>query len=136
MLVAMFLTCILGTSVLSADFKSVSGWGANMKMFMEGTMAQLQGDWTYSGMTHRNIRTLADYLGQIETSGRDKIRIDCGNVSAFDINGLQLLEVWMQCARYMGVESELVNMPDSFKQTVIHDKQMMELPGEGLRHEQ
>lgn len=107
-----------------------------MKMFMKGTIAHLQGDWTYSGMTHGNIRTLADSLGEIEASGRDKIHIDCGNVSAFDIDGLQLLEVWMQCARYMGVETELVNMPDSFKQAVIHDKQIMELPEEGLQHEQ
>lgn len=107
-----------------------------MKMFMKGTIAHLQGDWTYSGMTHGNIRTLADSLGEIEASGRDKIRIDCGNVSAFDIDGLQLLEVWMQCARYMGVETELVNMPDSFKQAVKHDKQMMELPEEGIQHEQ
>jgi len=136
MLVALYTTGILGTSVLSADFKSVSGWVAIMKMFMKGTIAHLQGDWTYSGMTHGNVRTLADSLGEIEASGWDKIHIDCGNVSSFDIDGLQLLEVWMQCARYMGVETELVNMPDSFKQAVKHDKQMMELPEEGLQHEQ
>lgn len=86
-----------------------------MTINMEGSVAHLNGDLTYSGMTQSNIELLASSLEQIESGGGNSIRIDCNLVSDVDINGLQLLDVWMQCARFMGVEPLLVNIPNSLK---------------------
>jgi ABC-type transporter Mla MlaB component len=79
-----------------------------MRIFMNGTTGQLQGDLTDSGVTQRCIVALADFLRQIESSER-KIRIDCGKILRADLNGLRVLYTWMQCARLRGVELELIN---------------------------
>lgn len=89
-----------------------------MTIYMEGAVAHLNGDLTYSGMTQSSIELLASSLEQIESGGGNSIRIDCKMVSDVDINGLQLLDVWMQCARFMGVEPVLVNMPNSLKRAL------------------
>jgi ABC-type transporter Mla MlaB component len=86
-----------------------------MTICMEGKVAHLRGDLTYSGMTHGNIDSLVNSLQQIEFGGEKKIRIDCGKIRTADINGLQLLYVWMQCARFAGVEPELFNLPDNLR---------------------
>jgi ABC-type transporter Mla MlaB component len=90
----------------------------HMTIYTEGTVARLQGDLTHSGATHNIIDLLAASLQKI-VSGEDKnIRIDCGRIGAADFSGLQLLYVWMQCARFRGVEPELVNLSDSLLQTL------------------
>ena len=96
-----------------------------MKIDIKGKDAYLQGDLTSTGITQSNIDSLAVSLQQIDSGGEKNIRIDCGRVREVDISGLQLLSVWMQCARFRGVEPELVNLPDSLQQTM----QRM-----GLRH--
>ena len=84
-----------------------------MKFCTEGTIAHLQGDLTHTGVTHNIINSLAVSLQKI-TSGREKnIRIDCGEIRSADVSGLQLLYVWMQCARFRGVEPKLVNLSNS-----------------------
>lgn len=82
---------------------------------MKGSVAHLQGDLTYFGMTHSCIDSLADSLLQIESGGEKNVRIDCGGIRAADMSGLQLLYVWMQCARFRGVEPELINLSDSLR---------------------
>lgn len=89
-----------------------------MTICFEGTVVHLQGDLTHSGVTHNIINSLAVSLQQIESGGEKSIRIDCGGVRSADISGLQLLYVWMQCARFRGVEPELINLPDSLQQTM------------------
>jgi ABC-type transporter Mla MlaB component len=86
-----------------------------MRICLEGNIAYLQGDWILSGMTSNCVDSLADSLRQIESGGGMNIRIDCGRVSSVDISGLQLLDVWMQCAKFRGLEPELVNLPDSLQ---------------------
>jgi anti-anti-sigma regulatory factor len=54
----------------------------------------------------------------MESGGIKKIRVDCGSVRVADLSGLQLLDVWMRCARIRGVEPELVNLPDSLRQSM------------------
>lgn len=89
-----------------------------MTIFMEGTVAYLQGDLTFSGMSHSSINSLSASLQQIESGGGSNVRLDCGQVRSVDINGLQLLDVWLQCARFRGVEPELVNLPTSMQQAM------------------
>jgi ABC-type transporter Mla MlaB component len=80
-------------------------------------VARLQGDLTHSGVTHNIINSLAVTLQKIVSGGDTCIRIDCKGICAADISGLQLLYIWMQSARFRGVEPELVNMSDKLLQS-------------------
>lgn len=82
-----------------------------MMIRITGTEARLGGDWTLSGVI-RNIDSLALSLQQIEPGIEKNLRIDCGQMNEADVSGLQLLNVWMQCARFRGVEPLLVNVPN------------------------
>jgi len=81
----------------------------------EGTVSHLQGDLTHSGVTHGSIDSLSASLQQIASGSEKNIRIDCKRIHAADMSGLQLLYVWMQCARLRGVEPELFNLSDSLQ---------------------
>jgi ABC-type transporter Mla MlaB component len=81
-----------------------------MNIYTKGTVAHLQGDLTHSGVTDNIINSLSVSLQQVASGGGKKFRIDCGKIGTADIRGLQLLYVWMQCARFRGVEPELVNL--------------------------
>lgn len=81
-----------------------------MNMYTKGTVAHLQGDLTLSGVTDNIINSLSVSLQRVASGGGKNFRIDCGKIYTADIRGLQLLHVWMQCARFRGVEPELVNL--------------------------
>lgn len=89
-----------------------------MKFKMKGSVAHLQGDLTHSAVTRHCIDSLADSLRKLESLGGKYLRIDCGRVRDVDISSLQMLYVWMQCARIRGVESVLVNLPDMLHATL------------------
>jgi anti-anti-sigma regulatory factor len=89
-----------------------------MTHFSEDTVAHLHGDLTHSGVTNNIINSLAVSLQKIVSDGDKNIRIDCESIHTADINGLQLLYVWMQSARFRGVEPELVNLSDGLRQTM------------------
>lgn len=89
-----------------------------MNMYTKGTVAHLQGDLTHSGVTDSIINSLSVSLQQVASGGEKRFRIDCGRIGTADISGLQLLYVWMQCARFRGVEPELVNLPDTLQKTL------------------
>jgi len=89
-----------------------------MTICMKGEVAHLQDDLTYFGMTQNILDSLDVSLQQIESGSEKNIRIDCGEIRKSDINGLQLLYVWMQCARFVGVASELFNLPVNLQQTL------------------
>jgi anti-anti-sigma regulatory factor len=89
-----------------------------MKICTEGTVAHMQGDLTHSGVTNNIINLLAGSLQKTESGGDRNIRIDCERIHTADISGLQLLYVWMQSARTRGVESELINLSDSMRQSM------------------
>jgi anti-anti-sigma regulatory factor len=89
-----------------------------MTICTDGTVAFIEGDLTHSGVTLNMIDLLAASLQKI-VSGEDKnIRIDCERIRTADVSGLQLLYVWMQCARLRGVEPALVNLSDSLRQNI------------------
>jgi len=89
-----------------------------MTICTEGTVAHLQGDLTHSGATHNIINLLAVSLQKVVSGGDKNMRIDCERIHAADISGLQLLYVWMQCARFRGVEPALVNLSDNLQLTM------------------
>jgi ABC-type transporter Mla MlaB component len=89
-----------------------------MKIFMNGSRGQLQGDLTESGPTGSCVGPLSDSLQKIETGGARTVRIDCGRVLRADLEGLRILYTWMQCARFRGIELELVNLSDCLRQAM------------------
>lgn len=86
-----------------------------MSIDMEGRVAYLSGDWTIASLTKWKIELLADVLQQIDAQGGWKLQVDCGNMTSSDRAGLELLHVWLQCARFRGFEPELINLPDTPK---------------------
>ena len=84
---------------------------------MTGTKAHLVGDWTLSGAT-RNLSLLSLSLQQFEPGSSHSICIDCGEIKNVDVSGMQLLNVWLQCLRFRGVEPTLVNVPESLRHSM------------------
>jgi len=89
-----------------------------MAIYKDVTVAHLQGDLTHSGVTHNIVTSLAVSLHKMSSGSEKTFHIDCGEVHTADINGLQLLYVWMQCARINGVEPVLVNLSRSLRQAM------------------
>lgn len=85
---------------------------------MNGTNGQLQGDLIDSAATGSCIDSLTDSLQRIEAGGAKNVRIDCGRVLRADIGGLRLLYIWVQCARFSGIELELVNLSECLRQVM------------------
>lgn len=96
-----------------------------MMIRMTGTEAYLGGDWTLSGSA-RNLSLLSRSLQQFEPDSGQSICIDCGEIKNVDMGGMQLLNVWLQCFRFRGVEPTLVNVPGNLRHYMhgldcIHD---------------
>ncbi|HEX9023233.1 MAG TPA: hypothetical protein VF799_05275 [Geobacteraceae bacterium] len=88
-----------------------------MTVHMAGGEAHLVGDWTLSGLTG-NIDSLTLSLHQLELGRGKNLQINCGQLRKADRCGLELLNVWIQCARLRGAEPVLVNVPESLSQTM------------------
>ncbi len=86
-----------------------------MEIKLSGETAYMAGNWTLTGVTQDKIKLLAATLPQLESAKIRKLRVDCQRLSAIDSNGRQLLEVWLQCVRFRGVEPELVNSPPELR---------------------
>lgn len=105
-----------------------------MTIRMVGSEVHLDGDWTLSGAA-RNIDSLALSLQQIESGTEKNLRIDCRDVVKADASGLQLLHVWLECARLRGVEPTLVNIPERLRQAMqglIGDSFVADYPDEAM----
>jgi len=88
-----------------------------MTIRMVGAEVHLDGDWTLSGAA-QHIDSLALSLQQIESGMEKNLRIDCRQVTKADASGLQLLHVWLECARLRGAEPTLVNIPERLQQAM------------------
>ena len=86
-----------------------------MTLLNKGATRRLKGDLTCSGVTCRSIAALTSSLHRIVAAGEKKIRIDCARIRRADISGMQLLYVWMHCAKLNGVALELVNLSYSLQ---------------------
>lgn len=82
-----------------------------MAIRISGGVASLEGDWTLTRVTS-NIESVARSLQQLDPGSEQKLRVDCGLMEEADVGGLQLLNIWMQCARFRGMELTLVNVPE------------------------
>lgn len=89
----------------------------DMGVRMVGPEAHLEGDWTISGV-EENLESMLLSLKLLENSGARRINIDCRRINGADTSGLQLLNVWMLCARLRGIEPRLVNLTDNLKQAI------------------
>jgi ABC-type transporter Mla MlaB component len=90
-----------------------------MELYSEGTITHLQGDLTLAGVTLNIINSLAEALLLTTIAGEKNIQIVCDKIQSADVSGLQLLSVWMQCARFRGVVPELVNLPSKLKKDML-----------------
>lgn len=86
-----------------------------MSIDLEGRVAHLSGDWTVTSLTKWKIDLLADVLQQVGDGHDWKLMVDCRDMTATDRAGLELLHVWLQCARFRGFEPELVNLPENLR---------------------
>ena len=90
---------------------------ADMSVRMEGTVVHLRGDWTMSGVAE-NLDSLVLTLNRLESEGEKNIQINCARIEETDTSGLQLLNVWMECARLRGIEPKLVNVTDHMQRAI------------------
>lgn len=81
---------------------------------MSETEVHLKGDWTLTEVA-RNIDSLTRSLQQVDRGNMSTLHVDCGQMEKADMSGLQLLNVWMQCLRFRGIEPTLVNVPDKVR---------------------
>ena len=73
--------------------------------------ATLSGDWTICGIS-RQVELLMNYPFMHAVGKGEVITIDCSQIEGIDINGLQLLFVWLQCIRLHGMVPSLVNLTE------------------------
>lgn len=85
-----------------------------MTVRMIGNEARLEGDWTESGVA-ANLDSLLLFLEQTEAHGSRLFCIDCERIDGADMSCLQLLNVWMLCARLRGIEPKLINVNDGMQ---------------------
>jgi anti-anti-sigma regulatory factor len=95
------------------------GQEADMNLKSRSMVTHLRGKLTHSGVTDNIVKSLAVSLQKVEVAGAKNIRIDCRKIHSADTSGLQLLYVWMQCAKFRGIDSVLVNMPDNLQQSMM-----------------
>ena len=82
---------------------------------MSDTLVHLEGKWILTEMTCSDINALAGTFEQIGSGCVKSLRIDCERVIEVDANGVQLLNIWLQCLRFLDVEPELVNVPGNLQ---------------------
>ena len=85
-----------------------------MTIRVDCTGASLEGDWTLTGVS-RNLDALANSLQQLESGRNKNLQVDCCRMKAADRSGLDLLNVWLQCARFRGIEPILINVPERLR---------------------
>jgi anti-anti-sigma regulatory factor len=90
---------------------------AYMSVRMAGTVAHLEGDWTMTGVAD-NIDSLILSLKQMESDGEKSLQINCEQIEETDTSGLQLLNVWMECARLRGIEPKLMNVTSGMRRAI------------------
>ena len=89
-----------------------------MAIKIEGNDVFLTGDWNISGMVG-NIDRLANILQEVDERGDKTLKIDCGQIKSVDFDGLQILKVWLQCARFRGLEPRLVNLSEGLQRIML-----------------
>jgi ABC-type transporter Mla MlaB component len=81
-----------------------------------GSRVALRGHWNLSSVI-RQIESLSA-LRQLESGGAERYSVDCAGIGSIDREGLQVLHVWMQCARLRGLKPELSNLPAGMVESI------------------
>jgi ABC-type transporter Mla MlaB component len=71
----------------------------------------LIGDWTFTGVAQQVVRLTELQFCGVHSPGATVV-IDCSGIEGIDLNGFQLLYVWLHCIHMRGLRPELVNLPD------------------------
>lgn len=88
-----------------------------MTIRMAGVVAYLEGDWTMTSAAD-NIDSVMHFLNQIAAEGKSSFLINCGHIEETDTSGLQILNVWVECARLRGIEPKLVDVTDGMLRAI------------------
>lgn len=88
-----------------------------MTVRLEGSVAHLEGDWTISEAAD-NIDSLVHSLEQLESAGQKNLQVDCELIEETDLSGLQLLNVWFECAGQRGIRPKLINVTDGMQRAI------------------
>lgn len=78
---------------------------------------QLSGDWTITGVVNQ-VDSLSSSLEKLVSERKKRCDIDCGQIKTIDMSGLQLIHIWMECAKMHGVQAQLVNLPEGMQQAI------------------
>jgi len=78
------------------------------------TKHQLSGDWTIAGVVSQ-VDSLSHSLDNMTSARKKSLHVDCGQIEAIDMSGLQLIHIWLQCAKIRGLQTHLVNLPDDMQ---------------------
>ncbi len=78
---------------------------------------RLSGEWTISEIDSQ-FESLNGILQQLSSSQQNILHVDCSTIGSMDMSGLQLLYVWMECAKMQGIGVRLVNQPHGMRQTI------------------
>jgi len=78
---------------------------------------QLGGDWTISGVVGQ-LGHLNFSLQKLAVGCRKTVQIDCGKIEAIDMDGMQLLHVWLELVKMRDMETQLFNLPDQMQQCI------------------
>ncbi len=89
-----------------------------MGVRVEGAEVMLTGDWNIAGMIGQ-IDILSETLQQMDAGGHKVLRVDCKELNSLDCHGLQILKIWLQCARYRGMEPQLRNLPEGLQRIML-----------------
>lgn len=89
-----------------------------MGVRVEGAEVVLTGEWNIAGMIGQ-IDVLSETLQQMNAMGHRVLKIDCKELNSVDFHGLQVLKVWLQCARYRGMEPQLRNLPEWLQRIML-----------------
>jgi ABC-type transporter Mla MlaB component len=86
-----------------------------MRIHKTDTMAHLEGNWTHTEITYKNIDSLSVVLEQIGSGCDKNLKISFERVSKIDAFGLQFLYIWLHCFKFQGIELELENLPNNMQ---------------------
>jgi len=79
----------------------------------------LSGNWTICGGLEL-VDLLSTTLNKMESGHHNKLYVDCAKIDSIDVDGLQLLHVWIECARIRGLEVKLDHLPLYMHKTIQH----------------
>ncbi|MDD5286184.1 MAG: STAS domain-containing protein [Desulfuromonadaceae bacterium] len=84
-----------------------------MTVTKSSATSYLNGNWTIAGIVQQVPRLPELKLNDNRTDST--IAIDCSGIEEIDMNGFELLHVWLNCIKLRGLRAELVNMSDSMR---------------------